>query len=116
MRISDWSSDVCSSDLPCALQEGARIPERPFAVRQLAGQGAASARNHHPESGKRDRAPAGRLLSQGRRAHEAAHVARPRYRSGERRGGKEWDSTGRSRWAPIQSKKKSDPKKENTKT
>src|SRR3546814_2225381 len=24
MRISDWSSDVCSSDLPCAMLEGSR--------------------------------------------------------------------------------------------
>src|SRR3546814_8326717 len=36
MRISDWSSDVCSSDLPCALRVPARA--RPAAAGGLGDQ------------------------------------------------------------------------------
>src|SRR3546814_16910548 len=96
MRISDWSSDVCSSDLhhragsgcrpaercrmaPAAGALGCAVPER-RAV-QLAHRGA----EHHG-------------------ADEGAH-ATGAGRSEERRVGKECVSPCRSRWSPYHSKK-----------
>src|SRR3546814_4347164 len=40
MRISDWSSDVCSSDLPWTppLRSGRRVPTGPIASRQEGDQ------------------------------------------------------------------------------
>src|SRR3546814_4388381 len=76
MRISDWSSDVCSSDLPPRnpAQCGERDPPRRQYRRAPAHGGAA------------------RLLD-GRQAAQA--------RSEERRVGKECVSTCRSRWSPY---------------
>src|SRR3546814_8947294 len=73
MRISDWSSDVCSSDLPrCRLRPG---ESQCF-------------RLHHRTDGLLSRFPFQRR-GPGRR------------RSEERRVGKECVSTCRSRWAPY---------------
>src|SRR3546814_18942996 len=93
MRISDWSSDVCSSDLP-----------RP--VRQDETQ--------RPDDMRRD-APQHLALLQ-RLAHQAEfimlEVTQPamdqlgRGRSEERRVGKECVSTCRSRWSRYHYKKK----------
>src|SRR3546814_15593157 len=81
MRISDWSSDVCSSDL-CGergeFQVGAHVDVRPallFAIE-----------------------PAG--------AQAGACGADDIHRSEERRVGKECVSTCRSRWSPYHEKKK----------
>src|SRR3546814_12043087 len=89
MRISDWSSDVCSSDLheprrlhPCAVRtvEPHIVPRRTGAGqrRQFGDQG------HGPRGDRRHRL---QLL---RRLHR---------RSEERRVGKECVSTFRSRWS-----------------
>src|SRR3546814_2212197 len=76
MRISDWSSDVCSSDLPPVLR-GARR----------------SGRVHQAQ--RRDGAcPVAWAFDTYRRSR----VIR---RSEERRVGKECGSTGRSRWSPY---------------
>src|SRR3546814_5887445 len=77
MRISDWSSDVCSSDLPSSLRAGlellAQLPGRRWLVLgNMAELGSAAAQLH---------ADAGR--------------------SEERRVGKECGSTCRSRWSPY---------------
>src|SRR3546814_5674940 len=82
MRISDWSSDVCSSDLtnnavPFPLREG-----RPVAAVCPLKQ----ARPPIPPVGTRLPIGSGRWLQQ---------------RSEERRVGKECVSTGRSRWSPY---------------
>src|SRR3546814_17474344 len=82
MRISDWSSDVCSSDLPTA-PVGARL-----------GCGRASVRTARPDRHTGGTDP---RLRPG---------AGPRARSEERRVGKECVSTCRSRWTPHHSKKK----------
>src|SRR3546814_9582573 len=79
MRISDWSSDVCSSDLPLggALahgQGGLDLPGRP--------------RRHFRQ--RERRAKAAPDLQQGETR-----------RSEERRVGKECVSTCRSRWSPY---------------
>src|SRR3546814_2437938 len=74
MRISDWSSDVCSSDL-AACRQGAR----------------------------RAGVQAGRCANRARWVRGAAHLRqdRRRRRSEERRVGKECVSTCRSRWSPY---------------
>src|SRR3546814_5645449 len=73
MRISDWSSDVCSSDL---LGHCLIVP-KPACVR---------GRSTRPTAGASGGEPSG---------------IRPRSRSEERRVGKECVSTCRSRWSPY---------------
>src|SRR3546814_18414592 len=86
MRISDWSSDVCSSDLPVA----ARLPVPPDDAedrRRQRQQGVGDPLGDHQGDG------GPRLLD-------------PRdRRSEERRVGKECVSTCRSRWSPYPEKK-----------
>src|SRR3546814_10958341 len=102
MRISDWSSDVCSSDLA----------GDPFDLVLLAAKEMADARHHdfariHVDWGCHVE------LAHWRSTHSRADVqavfAVPDFglqqRSEERRGGKECVSTCRSRWAPVHSKK-----------
>src|SRR3546814_13612367 len=90
MRISDWSSDVCSSDLqgeaPLAVLHREHVGAEflPMAARFPQGAG--------QELGGAHLAIAG-----------APHVAPDR--SEERRVGKECVSTCRSRWSPYHSKK-----------
>src|SRR3546814_8314496 len=78
MRISDWSSDVCSSDL------GSRL--RPRAQRLRFGQAA---------RGLPRRDLIQRFLSENPQRRES------KSRSEERRVGKECVSTCRSRWSPY---------------
>src|SRR3546814_11180572 len=92
MRISDWSSDVCSSDLDQAADRDAmpgdrrlqrmivRTETRPFVDRQSV----------HPGE-PRPSPPVGRV----------GGLAPFDMRSEERRVGKECVSTGRSRWSPY---------------
>src|SRR3546814_6912086 len=77
MRISDWSSDVCSSDLR---------PSTP--ARQPLGGAQAIAANNECRAMPGIRLPAGTRLSGS-------------VRSEERRVGKECVSTCRSRWSPY---------------
>src|SRR3546814_4637229 len=78
MRISDWSSDVCSSDL---------YRHRPGSVCSTEG------RNHFSS------ALIGWRSVSGGRVDLCRHLERPR--SEERRVGKECVSTCRSRWSPY---------------
>src|SRR3546814_8837988 len=78
MRISDWSSDVCSSDLLSLLLSHLSFPDLP--ARAL-------------ESDWVEESVAGAWTA-------------PLLRSEERRVGKECVSTCRSRWSPYHSKKK----------
>src|SRR3546814_18575916 len=80
MRISDWSSDVCSSDL--------RLPRRRSDAHVRRGRRCVS---HQSPLQARLRRHAG---------------ASPVDRSEERRVGKECVSTCRSRWSPYRYKKK----------
>src|SRR3546814_11378483 len=96
MRISDWSSDVCSSDLGEAVgvhHAGAVQHDGDMARR--VDEIAALQRDLTGESVQR-LADGGCLL---------VGVAR-RLRSEERRVGKECVSTCRSRWSPYHEKKK----------
>src|SRR3546814_16673711 len=97
MRISDWSSDVCSSDL---------LPLR--AVRDIgpavfldAARFAARRAEAAPTSSRLlFEAFTGFLLTQ-LRGIDAPAAATPYHRSAERRVGKECVSTCRSRWSPY---------------
>src|SRR3546814_6541622 len=87
MRISDWSSDVCSSDLPeLVVADAERRPHE--------AEGALGRRQPvrpvilHGESGQR-------------RDHQAVPVGQHLVRSEERRVGKACVSTCRSRWCPY---------------
>src|SRR3546814_17772952 len=87
MRISDWSSDVCSSDLDRREHRGRRS-------RREAREGPEGPRPRDPEEVRPDPAPPGR-----------ARLGRSAERSEERRVGKECVSTCRSRWSPNHEKK-----------
>src|SRR3546814_12644285 len=78
MRISDWSLDVCSSDL----SRSARAPRWSGAGRRRPGQAALRNRRFQTDC--------------------AWKISGP-YRSEERRVGKECVSTCRSRWSPYHS-------------
>src|SRR3546814_17688259 len=102
MRISDWSSDVCSSDLAEDRKDQlVRCPVHVEDRRMRAGrsplqQGAPPAIGLHR----------GHVVG-----HEVEQQAEPvlmqgaRQRSAERRVGKESGSTCRSRWQPTHKKK-----------
>src|SRR3546814_9995156 len=79
MRISDWSSDVCSSDLGRAARAGADRGRR---------------------AGRRFGRAAGAPGWPGRTPAAPGFPGRNR-RSEERRVGKEWVGTCRSRWSPY---------------
>src|SRR3546814_15569387 len=97
MRISDWSSDVFSSDLDAALFVKTNLYFDHLFL-------------HHQQSPLRSRGHKARLRSSVRESHSRTAVgARARrvrvftvfrWRSEERRGGKECVSTCRSRWSP----------------
>src|SRR3546814_8473510 len=81
MRISDWSSDVCSSDL--LAQTVPLLHQALLAVRDAVAGG-------------------GRVLFVGTKRQASDPVAAAaRQRSEERRVGKECVSTCRSRWSPY---------------
>src|SRR3546814_13376612 len=116
MRISDWSSDVCSSDLPArsahALLDRQVCLSDPVGARSC-GAGAADPRRAAtvPEGRK---LPLGGPLPPALRRKAAGGKAalrrparnRPAHRSEERRVGKECVSTCRSLWSPYHTKKK----------
>src|SRR3546814_8351168 len=87
MRISDWSSDVCSSDLCCCWCFRASVSA--FAARARWSRTITGSTSRTPPS------PGGRKID-----------SRGQLRSEERRVGKECVSTCRSRWSPSHSKKK----------
>src|SRR3546814_11899039 len=108
MRISDWSSDVCSSDLAGAnvfhLEEGdVEQDERP--MQQVEREGGTGERSDRTGNGARDLAMA--LADHARRNEVGGNTeTQVVVRSEERRVGKECVSTCRSRWAPYHSTKK----------
>src|SRR3546814_13022626 len=99
MRISDWISDVCSSDLIDLnlLLTGGAIAVLLFMSAFFSGSetaltAASRARMHQLENEGESRAAAVNRLRDDKE----------RLRSEERRVGKECGSTCRSRWAPTQ--------------
>src|SRR3546814_20862623 len=108
MRISDWSSDVCSSDLQHDAGVGKIVFQtqgvvvaqgRLFAVvfgRQTLQDGVARVHDEHPATGI--------VHSTNEIAHKSVGIVV--VRSEERRVGKECGSTCKSRWSPDNTKKK----------
>src|SRR3546814_16738206 len=102
MRISDWSSDVCSSDLSsanCAPRSPMKRPPKPAMSAPISGRKTIAAyirpsALHHVDVGDRDRAAVAEVDDQ------------DGERSEERRVGKECVRTCRSRWSPDNEKKK----------
>src|SRR3546814_19066297 len=95
MRISDWSSDVCSSDLDeqgNRLSAGDRAADRVVPYRRVAAQA------------RRVAQPQDRQARE--RAKSALKAGAAPFRSEERRVGKECVSTCRSRWSANHEKKK----------
>src|SRR3546814_12848664 len=97
MRISDWSSDVCSSDLRLGLLRFARYDEATSLSFVMIGD----------EPVEQAHTITGRALGIGRTVLVVPCHARDieMRRSEERRVGKECVSTCRSRWSPFHSKK-----------
>src|SRR3546814_5882318 len=81
MRISDWSSDVCSSDLSMCCGMFSSVDTSPM-VRNASGDFSVAFTNLAPVSSS------------------SLHPAAAGWRSEERRVGKECVSTCRSRWSP----------------
>src|SRR3546814_16872688 len=116
MRISDWSSDVCSSDLNAGdrRSRGERSWRHQCRIQPIRTDGGGNSQGAGP-----DECPptAGNRCSFGDGRDESSRScrARPRRRrSEERRGGKEWVSTFRSRWSPYHYKKNNDNKSEHS--
>src|SRR3546814_18388240 len=105
MRISDWSSDVCSSDLHRFAAVPLPVPGRNLmsAICRDATFLGANPFAHYirPMTNFRLHQPG--IVGAGRVAQALALALR---RSDERRVGKECDSTCRSRWSPYHSTKK----------
>src|SRR3546814_12158441 len=101
MRISDWSSDVCSSDLgPAAMTSfvGQEAQMKAFLA------ASASARMHHGWILAGIRGLGKARFARAAATHLLAEAAGPPLggRSEERRVGKECVSTCRYRWSPYQ--------------
>src|SRR3546814_17832823 len=100
MRISDWRSDVCSSDLQAPGDERTgRVDVEGVEPEQ---RGARQQRRVHLAEG----VLGGRADEGDEAALDAGEqgVLLRLARSEERRVGKEWGSTGRSRWSAYNSK------------
>src|SRR3546814_18551705 len=100
MRISDWSSDVCSSDLP----EAAMLSDNRFGL-ETELRGAIEEDRLHLAFQPLIELSSGRVAgfeALARWDNSSGHAVR----SEERRVGKECVSTCRSRWSPYHSKKK----------
>src|SRR3546814_13792244 len=97
MRISDWSSDVCSSDLSAGLLArthlGRQIRERHDGDQERDGVGGEHPYDPQPSTGD--------LFCINRVFCISTSVTSCSIRSEERRVGKEWFSTCRSRWSPY---------------
>src|SRR3546814_14868796 len=97
MRISDWSSDVCSSDLPRLAWPVGDIGLLMIIIavahpQETSCEGEKSANRAIPCLNREDRSLGHIVLF--------ALIWRRPFRSEERRVGKECDSTCRSRWSP----------------
>src|SRR3546814_3963674 len=97
MRISDWSSDVCSSDLLRAPRpDGADDPED-----RLDELGEDEDHHDGDHLVRDERAEADPDEPPQRHREQRAEAQGPGLRSEERRVGKECVSTCRSRWSPY---------------
>src|SRR3546814_9713220 len=100
MRISDWSSDVCSSDLHVEQQEGQQGLDAACSALDGTGQAAGLARQ---VKAQRQRVQVAEDLQSHGADGVLAHAGKDgvAQRSEERRVGKACVSTCRSRWSPY---------------
>src|SRR3546814_11970977 len=98
MRISDWSSDVCSSDLRTSMTSGPRAT--PVVV-TLDGDNAHLSNLCGPLDDNLQQIARAYGVTLGRRGSRVS-IRGDQARSEERRVGKEGVRTGRSRWSPDQ--------------
>src|SRR3546814_13732619 len=101
MRISDWSSDVCSSDLAVA-----RLPAQQLARAGYVQFVVIVGHHHHEWLDERPLAPVDSVGNDGFELVLGPSTGRGQglgqaQRSEERRVGKEWVSKCRSRWSPY---------------
>src|SRR3546814_19862274 len=106
MRISDWSSDVCSSDLPRAVSDGTgdqKLAAKAAPTRLGEGQGlcALPHQHHFLGAGGMDRDRVAQVVE----GDAPLQRHREALSSDERRVGKEYVSTCRSLSSPDHSKK-----------
>src|SRR3546814_15801908 len=103
MRISDWSSDVCSSDLERLVDQAhvAVLQVAQAAVDQLRALRRRAAGEVVALDQRCAQAAAGRVEGNAGDGDAAAHHPPAEGRSEERRHGTECVSTGRSGWAPY---------------
>src|SRR3546814_13934826 len=115
MRISDWSSDVCSSDLGAFAGHLQHVFSHSLLSFPLLGRRRAAEAMRASRRGRGIGLPdlLARLQSQywprqcARIGDDRAHMAAS---SEERRVGKEWASACQSRWTPHQQKQKTKKK------
>src|SRR3546814_20646273 len=105
MRISDWSSDVCSSDLSMESPIEVNISTMPMAVAFGAADWLNLAALHRYPTMKIALSESGigwipYLLERADYSTEQHHAWTHSDRSEERRVGTAWVSTGRTRWSP----------------
>src|SRR3546814_17170334 len=98
MRISDWSSDVCSSDLLGATTYYNRLAQRVTAAMSVP---TAAGKLYDIDTRLRPQGAQGPLV-----VTLDSFERYQRERSDERRVGKECVRTCRSRWSPYHTKKK----------
>src|SRR3546814_17828420 len=105
MRISDWSSDVCSSDLfPSSVGEVMKRDQRiAIAKQRLDNEMASFRQTMSVQSGivenvRDDAQTLSEIVARSQGAEGSLQVSQ---RSEERRVGKECGSTCRSRWSPY---------------
>src|SRR3546814_12732471 len=98
MRISDWSSDVCSSDLK-ALRVEAMIDGGSEAVNMYGRHATRS--TSKPSRSEMQKPPTLPRLLEKVPTMKSTSASTPVARSEERRVGKECVSTCRSRWSPY---------------
>src|SRR3546814_18208641 len=98
VRISDWSSDVCSSDLPALNVSGT-------------ASNSTSSKMLMNRKPSRNASTADRVCAQPYSSGPLSSAASVARRSEERRVGKECVSTCRSRWSPSHEKKQNNNKK-----
>src|SRR3546814_14039395 len=106
MRISDWSSDVCSSDLARDHLEAEEarelelLPERPHRTPLTNARAAEGRRRGRAARAARQLRLIGAAAMLDAIGEAGIHRLAAEMRSEERRVGKEWFSTCRSRWSP----------------
>src|SRR3546814_20601253 len=101
LRISDWSSDVCSSDLPLAPE----LVEEAACIAEQADPDILAIEDHTIVA----------LHLFMKRFVDNKDEAPLSHRSEESRVGKTWVSTGRAGWSPSHEKKKINTNATNTK-